>query len=110
MTDTAHISIVDCTLHGSEQTFHTLFVIAEADDDSWCGDCALPYHSDITDALIGIFGSADDWCIGALASGLIMPGSHVRADYLRSIYHEVAVIADRTIDRKHLAIASANNF
>lgn len=72
--------------------------------DRWC-DTMLRYDTDTSDALIGIFGSCEEWSIGALASGIIKSAvAVVNSRTVYQIYDTVNHIADRTIDAKYITI------
>jgi len=103
--DTCKVMIIDCVLHSLQgRIYHSLRIAVETDQMSITAPTRLPYNDGTKDALIGMIGTADEWVIGAFAAGLIMhDGGAYDMRMLLICFDRINIIADRTINRKHLS-------
>lgn len=105
--DRIQITVMDCVMRGSGREWHSLFMVAGDPEsaDAIAMPLRLPSNTDTRDALVGMFMSADDWAIGALASGLYQSDAyHYRYFELQIVFDHTHVVADRTIGRKYTII------
>ena len=101
------ITVMDCVLRGSDREWHALYMLAKdpKSPDAIAMQMHLPYNQDIRDAIIGVFMSADDWVIGAMASGLYQSDAyHYHFFELQVGFDYTRIVADRTIDRKYTTV------
>lgn len=110
MSDT-HIMILDCcsriaaerNWNGQPFEHHELRIAIEQKHLSRSAPMLLPCSDDIKDAVIGIMRDADEWVIGALASGLHNTRhADITVRGLQEVFDSVEILADRWIDGKHL--------
>ncbi len=101
------ITVMDCVLRGSGREWHSLFVVAGDPEsaDAIAMPLRLPSNTDTRDAIVGMFMAADDWAIGALASGLYQSDAyHYRYFELQIGFDHTHVVADRSICKKYTII------
>lgn len=101
------ITVMDCVLRGSGREWHSLFLVAGDPEsaDAIAMPLRLPSNTDTRDAIVGMFLAADDWAIGALASGLYQSDAyHYRYFELQIGFDHTHIVADRSIGKKYTII------